>query len=66
MTWRERAACREMDNTLFFPIRTEMTKEDYNDKVETAIAICQACPVREQCYEEGKDMEYGIWGGVVR
>ena len=33
-----------------------------------AIAICQKCPVRARCLEEGmseENIEYGIWGGYL-
>lgn len=35
------------------------------DARETAIAICETCPIMEQCREYGLENErHGIWGGV--
>lgn len=28
-------------------------------------AMCNACPIKEACYELGRDMEFGIWGGTT-
>jgi hypothetical protein len=43
-----------------------MTKGEYDDAVARAKAICKNCVVQQQCKEEGEEMEYGIWGGIVR
>lgn len=55
--WRDNAACKEADPTLFFPKRGDSTKE--------AKAYCASCPVNWECgdYAERSGTEYGIWGG---
>jgi hypothetical protein len=50
--------CASVDLELFFATKAEQKKH--------AIAVCQTCPHLEECREIGKEMEYGIWGGVER
>lgn len=59
MTWREHAKCRGMDPDLFFP--------GMGDRRGThrALAVCAACPVRDECLEEGLHERYGVWGGMA-
>lgn len=61
--WRHRAACREKDPELFFPVGTDgpaltQTRE--------AKAVCWLCPVRTDCLDwaltTGQDA--GVWGGL--
>lgn len=66
MSWQEKGACFDSDTTVFFPIRAEMTKGEYNEAVAKAKAICANCVVRLECLEEGKESDYGIWGGEVK
>ncbi|MEV5680602.1 MULTISPECIES: WhiB family transcriptional regulator [unclassified Streptomyces] len=61
--WRMRAACREVDPDLFFPIGSTGPALV---QTEDAKAVCATCPVREQCLrwalENGQDS--GVWGGM--
>ncbi|MFD9425730.1 MULTISPECIES: WhiB family transcriptional regulator [unclassified Streptomyces] len=61
--WRMRAACREVDPDLFFPIGSTGPALV---QTEDAKAVCATCPVREQCLrwalENGQDS--GVWGGL--
>lgn len=56
--WREQAACHGLDPEMFFPL----SQNDVND---FAIATCQGCPVRWQCFNHAEQNRYtaGIWGG---
>ena len=58
--WRQRAACRGMDPSLFFP-------EHRGHSLAEAKAVCQSCPVREACLEYALvgGEAYGIWGGAA-
>ncbi|GGZ24058.1 WhiB family transcriptional regulator [Streptomyces nitrosporeus] len=61
--WRMRAACRDEDPDLFFPIGTTGPALV---QAEEAKAVCRTCPVREQCLEwalENKQ-DSGVWGGM--
>ncbi|MBV8979680.1 MAG: WhiB family transcriptional regulator [Acidimicrobiia bacterium] len=57
--WRDRAACRDMPNELFFPTRGESVAE--------AKAACARCPVAVRCLAfalESRE-QHGIWGGCA-
>ena len=58
--WQTMAECRGVSRDLFFP--------DYDWAVDPAIiAICNRCPVREDClkFALDHDEEFGIWGGLT-
>lgn len=63
MDWRHRAACRDEDPELFFPIGTTGPAEFQTDQAK---AVCRRCPVVEDCLswamETGQDS--GVWGGL--
>ncbi|PXY16635.1 WhiB family transcriptional regulator [Prauserella muralis] len=63
MTWVERAACREEDPELFFPVGTNGPALR---QAAAAKAVCQRCPVEADCLawalESGQDA--GVWGGL--
>ncbi|WP_053851826.1 WhiB family transcriptional regulator [Streptomyces sp. NRRL B-24085] len=64
MSWRERAACRDVDPDLFFPIGTAgLTLV----QVDEAKAVCARCPVRERCLQWAlaAGQVEGIWGGTT-
>lgn len=57
MSWRDRAACRGMDD-LFFP------EEGHNTL--PAKKVCDGCPVVSACLEYALEtgQRYGVWGGT--
>ena len=63
MDWRDRAACRDVDPELFFPIGTggPALLQEVDAK-----AVCQRCAVTRDCLdwalESGQDA--GVWGGL--
>ncbi|MEV7968849.1 WhiB family transcriptional regulator [Sphaerisporangium sp. NPDC088356] len=63
MDWRHRAACRDVDPELFFPIGNTGPALM---QIEEAKQVCRACPVSEPCLkwaiESGQDA--GVWGGL--
>jgi WhiB family redox-sensing transcriptional regulator len=62
--WRDRAACRDEDPELFFPVGDGAGAQD---QIARAQAVCERCPVRQQCLDfalsTGQDA--GIWGGLT-
>lgn len=58
-TWRERAACRNLDTDMFFP--------DAEADAGQALAVCAACPVRDACLDWAiaTRQHDGIWGGTT-
>lgn len=59
LDWKERAACRDLDTSLFFP-------ESESDADEAKL-VCATCPVREACLEFAlvTRQHDGIWGGLT-
>jgi WhiB family redox-sensing transcriptional regulator len=62
--WRELAACRDSDPTLFFPIGTTGPAVD---QITKAQLICSICSVNEAClqYALHTNQEAGVWGGYA-
>ena len=62
--WRLRAACRQADPDLFFPIGTTGPAIG---QIGEAKRICQACPVRTSClgWALRHGISFGIWGGTT-
>ena len=58
-SWRDRAACRGTNPTLFYDLHPAA--------VDAATAVCAACPVRAACLTHAiaAGEEYGVWGGLA-
>jgi WhiB family redox-sensing transcriptional regulator len=64
--WQLRGACRGEDINIFFhPEGERGTARKQRDAV--AKAICERCPVIEQCLEHALAVRepYGVWGGMT-
>lgn len=61
--WRHRAACRDEDPELFFPVGAAGPVPQRD--IDRARAVCARCPVREQCLQWATDSgeDFGVWGG---
>jgi WhiB family redox-sensing transcriptional regulator len=63
MDWRHRAACRDVDPELFFPIGNSGPALM---QIEEAKQVCGTCSISEACLkwalESGQDA--GVWGGL--
>ena len=63
MDWRHRAACRDIDPELFFPIGNTGPAIL---QMEEAKQVCRRCDVSDACLrwalESGQ--ESGVWGGM--
>ena len=59
--WRTRAACRDTDPDLFFPVGTT---GQAIDQIEAAKAVCRACDALTECLEFAlaTNQESGVWG----
>ena len=62
--WRERAACRDLDTDLFFPVGEGAEAQAQADAAKT---VCESCPVREECltFALTTRQEAGIFGGMT-
>ena len=58
-SWRERAACLDQDNDLWFSFEPEQKAQ--------AVEICRCCAVRNQCLQFALSVRpstiAGVWGG---
>jgi WhiB family redox-sensing transcriptional regulator len=63
MDWRHRAACRDVDPELFFPIGNTGPALL---QIEESKQVCRRCAVTDACLrwalESGQ--ESGVWGGM--
>jgi len=61
--WRCRAACRDTDPDLFFPVGTT---GQAIDQIDAAKAVCRECPALEPCldFALATNQEAGVWGGT--
>jgi WhiB family transcriptional regulator, redox-sensing transcriptional regulator len=64
LDWRSRAACRDEEPELFFPIGVSGPALD---QVAQAKAICERCPVHKDCLDWAltTGQNAGIWGGTT-
>ncbi|WP_433513886.1 WhiB family transcriptional regulator [Nonomuraea sp. CA-143628] len=64
MSWLHRAACRDVDPEIFFPIATPDT-EAGEAAVAQAKQVCGGCSVRSRCLDKAIESRepYGVWGG---
>lgn len=63
MDWRHRAACRDEDPELFFPIGTTGPSLL---QVDEAKAVCRRCDAVDEClsWALDSDQDAGVWGGL--
>ena len=61
--WRAKAACRDKDPELFFPVGNTGPALQ---QIEDAKKICQSCAVKDQCLNWALDagQDHGVWGGM--
>ena len=61
--WRAKAACRDKDPELFFPVGNTGTAYQ---QIEEAKAVCRTCKVIDACLKCALDtnQDYGVWGGL--
>ena len=61
--WRDRAACRNTDPDLFFPVGTTGPAIT---QIEAAKAVCRECEAQAPCLEFAlaTNQDSGIWGGT--
>lgn len=64
--WQMEGLCRGMKSEAFFHPDGEKGQARHL-RDERAKAICQACPVLEQCRKHALEVQepYGVWGGMT-
>jgi WhiB family redox-sensing transcriptional regulator len=63
MDWRHRAACRDVDPELFFPIGNTGPALV---QIEEAKQVCRRCPVTDAClrWALASGQDAGVWGAL--
>ena len=63
LDWRSRAACRDKDPELFFPVGNTGTAFQ---QITEAKSVCTACEVADSCLKcaINTNQDYGVWGGM--
>lgn len=61
--WQEKAACRDTDPALFFPIGTTGPAVD---QIASAKQVCHTCMSRDACldFALATNQDTGVWGGT--
>lgn len=61
--WQTRAACRDTDPALFFPVGTTGPAVE---QIASAKQVCFTCLCRDECLEFAltTNQDTGIWGGT--
>lgn len=64
--WRHRAACRDVNPELFFPLGDVFTKAEAG-QLRQAKAVCRSCPVRAEClaWAIGSGLTHAVAGGMT-
>lgn len=67
-SWHQQGACltsgRDPDD--WYPAsRPGHEPATPHPTTRAALALCNACPVRQACADQGQAEEYGIWGGTT-
>jgi len=59
LLWKNQAACRGVDPTIFYPVTEE--------EAESAKAVCGQCSVRQGCLDYALSYRErdGVWGGAT-
>ena len=62
-TWQDKAACRNTDPALFFPVGTTGAAVE---QIASAKQVCRTCMSRDACLEFAltTNQDTGIWGGT--
>ncbi|MFI6536720.1 WhiB family transcriptional regulator [Nonomuraea sp. NPDC050547] len=65
MSWMDRAACRDVDPEIFFPLSAPDTEAGQAAEVK-AKGVCGGCRVREECLGRAFRLSavHGVWGGL--
>lgn len=63
LDWRDGAACRDTDPSLFFPVGTTGLALD---QISSAKEVCLECSCRDACLEFAlvTNQDTGVWGGT--
>jgi WhiB family transcriptional regulator, redox-sensing transcriptional regulator len=62
LSWRDQAACQDIDTNLFFPVGLTGTAIDQTNRAKT---VCRSCSAQPACLEFAlrTNQDHGVWGG---
>lgn len=68
--WRKDAACKDLPTEWWFDLHPKKQGKTgrplWTEEMKRAIAICQECPVKDECLDWAlQNEDYGIWGGTT-
>jgi WhiB family redox-sensing transcriptional regulator len=65
--WQYSGSCNGVDPEAFF-LEPSARGKNKRDKEQKAIAVCNACPVRQTCLEHALMVPeyFGVWGGTTQ
>lgn len=66
--WKEKAACRGVPISVFYPPEYDEKQGDW--KLETALSYCNTCKVKKNCLDASIFGDHGlepkgVWGGLL-
>jgi WhiB family redox-sensing transcriptional regulator len=63
--WQYQGACNGVDTDSFF-LEENMRGKTKRNREQSAIAICNTCPVKQACLDHALKVPevYGVWGGM--
>lgn len=61
-TWRDESLCKGKHLDFWFPPLESSTLTPF---FAVAKVVCDRCPVWEDCLNDGKDEDWGMWGGLT-
>lgn len=66
-TWQEKAACKHVNPSVFFPVDAYGRLHETEERVAEAKAICAECPVCDVCaeYAVRVNEKAGVWGRLT-
>ena len=66
MSWEDRAACRNMETIVFFPL-TLAGRPGSDRPYAKAKLVCARCDVQDECLAVAvaEDFQVGMWGGLT-
>ncbi len=61
LSWREKAACHDIDTNTFFPVGLTGSSIEQTNRAKT---ICRSCPAQAPCLEFAlrTNQDHGVWG----
>ncbi len=61
LSWRDHAACQDLDTNIFFPVGLTGSAIDQTQRAKT---ICRSCPAQPACLEFAlrTNQDHGVWG----